>query len=584
MKEIYSQHTLNEFFEEFKNLPSSYKIEQVHQLLNNPNAKATHKVNLHSKHLKLIIMTSGFLISIVATFLWLTLKNNHESKSINEIHKTTTSVKNIGNISTIDSNIKDSSTVVNEVNPIPSDPMKIERFHEKSIQTKNTFKEKIKNNIAADHKKESISDEDSSIEYINCDWPADTIIDKKILLVELTDSELNEIGIVKYGNEIYYNNVTSNGKKSSHYSDSETIPIEKKVQTNFDFRFLTRTTINYVPIQFFDADIFYSSMDTLVPIILRVGSRPFPPYQDIIYWFNPHETLFEKLPERYNYLQNVYSNLCCLKTKYPNKSFTNYLSSFGNNIYDPVNSINLNKEELQQIGVNVIENCIVLLSNDSKNYSEFCTCSDCGREQSYYDSIDIVRVNKSSVPVLITDTLGRKIQYDGNPKNRQIIEKNMNILIPIKIDKDKLLNKKGYKTELWWYYPSDEFIQTLPDRIKNELKPERDAIISNENIEATSCTYFEVCKSTLNLDKLKLYPNPAVSTITLEFDSPENITGSISIVNISGSIVKELLPTASILTGHNSYVFELSDIVTGIYLISIITDKGFKTQRLIVSQ
>lgn len=188
------------------------------------------------------------------------------------------------------------------------------------------------------------------------------------------------------------------------------------------------------------------------------------------------------------------------------------------------------------------------------------------------------------MPILITDTLGRKIKFDGSPKKRQIIETSMNILIPIKIDKGKFLNKKGYKTELWWYYPSDEFIQTLPDRIKNQLKSERDAIISNENIEASSCTYFEVCKSTLNLDKLKLYPNPAASTVTLDFVSPENITGSISIVNISGAIVKELLPTASIRAGHNSYVFELSDIGMGIYLISINTDKGFKTQRLIKSQ
>ncbi|MCG8702010.1 MAG: hypothetical protein MI922_28405, partial [Bacteroidales bacterium] len=71
MLELYTQHTLDEFFEEFKNLPNSYKIEQVHQLLDNPNAKATHKVNSHFKHLKLIIMTSAFIIGITSVFLWL---------------------------------------------------------------------------------------------------------------------------------------------------------------------------------------------------------------------------------------------------------------------------------------------------------------------------------------------------------------------------------------------------------------------------------------------------------------------------------------------------------------------------------
>jgi hypothetical protein len=70
MKEIYTQHTLNEFFEEFKNLPNSYKIDRVYLLLNNPNAKATHKVNSYFKHLKLIIMTSAFIIGVSVIFLW----------------------------------------------------------------------------------------------------------------------------------------------------------------------------------------------------------------------------------------------------------------------------------------------------------------------------------------------------------------------------------------------------------------------------------------------------------------------------------------------------------------------------------
>ena len=37
MKEIYTPQSINQFFEEFKSLPNSYGIEQVRQLLNNPN-------------------------------------------------------------------------------------------------------------------------------------------------------------------------------------------------------------------------------------------------------------------------------------------------------------------------------------------------------------------------------------------------------------------------------------------------------------------------------------------------------------------------------------------------------------------
>jgi hypothetical protein len=82
MKKKYTQNQLNEFFEEFKKLPDSYKIEQVHQLINYPNAKATHRVNTQFKHLKIIIMTSVYIIGVASIMLWL---NPNESKVKSEV-------------------------------------------------------------------------------------------------------------------------------------------------------------------------------------------------------------------------------------------------------------------------------------------------------------------------------------------------------------------------------------------------------------------------------------------------------------------------------------------------------------------
>jgi hypothetical protein len=64
----------------------------------------------------------------------------------------------------------------------------------------------------------------------------------------------------------------------------------------------------------------------------------------------------------------------------------------------------------------------------------------------------------------------------------------------------------------------------------------------------------------------------------------DELEGSISLVNISGSQLRTLIPKTSFMTGKNSYKVDLSGITPGIYLVSISTNNGFKTQRLIISQ
>ncbi len=69
-----------------------------------------------------------------------------------------------------------------------------------------------------------------------------------------------------------------------------------------------------------------------------------------------------------------------------------------------------------------------------------------------------------------------------------------------------------------------------------------------------------------------------------EIDIKENLNGTIELVNIAGSSIKTLVTKTTFLSGHNEYIMDLTDLSPGIYLVSIFTDKGFKTQRLIISQ
>lgn len=127
-------------------------------------------------------------------------------------------------------------------------------------------------------------------------------------------------------------------------------------------------------------------------------------------------------------------------------------------------------------------------------------------------------------------------------------------------------------------------LKRLPERMSPVIQKEYEAIINDKPSLNSNCTYFESCKATLNIKKLDVYPNPANQTITIEFNTPEKLFGNIALLNINGSVAKELLTKSTFEPGKNSNKFDILGISPGIYLISINTDKGFKTQRLVVSR
>jgi hypothetical protein len=158
----------------------------------------------------------------------------------------------------------------------------------------------------------------------------------------------------------------------------------------------------------------------------------------------------------------------------------------------------------------------------------------------------------------------------------------MNILVPVRIRVNKIVPSR-HEVIICWYYPTPEFIKALPSKTGTELSSELLIIKNDTKGASSSCNYFEVCKSSIRFDKFKLYPNPARQTVNVEFDNTEEIIGSISIVNMAGIKIRELQPKTTFSKGHNYFQMDLSGISPGMYLISVNTVKGFKTQRLIVS-
>ena len=127
-----------------------------------------------------------------------------------------------------------------------------------------------------------------------------------------------------------------------------------------------------------------------------------------------------------------------------------------------------------------------------------------------------------------------------------------NTLIPIKIN----TIEKGFSHNLiFWFLPTQILLENMPDRYKLEIQSDIENIENEMNTKAfkanTSCTYFEVCRSTLKLDEMKVYPNPASSTIAFDFVTSQALEGKISLVNIAGQELKVLQTNTKFVVGVN---------------------------------
>lgn len=79
----------------------------------------------------------------------------------------------------------------------------------------------------------------------------------------------------------------------------------------------------------------------------------------------------------------------------------------------------------------------------------------------------------------------------------------------------------------------------------------------------------EVSINTLanTVDKIELYPNPAVNTTNIELQSSTAQTSTITIVNIDGKVVQRISP--NLIKGKNLITIDVKDLTTGMYFIYV---------------
>ena len=78
------------------------------------------------------------------------------------------------------------------------------------------------------------------------------------------------------------------------------------------------------------------------------------------------------------------------------------------------------------------------------------------------------------------------------------------------------------------------------------------------------------------------YPNPFNSSTKIEFSIPENVNNvTLTIYNLLGQKVTELV-NSKMEAGKYSYVWNASDVATGLYIYELRTDKFISVKKMIL--
>jgi hypothetical protein len=302
--------------------------------------------------------------------------------------------------------------------------------------------------------------------------------------------------------------------------------------------------------------------------------------------------------------RNPFDNLLADSEK--NNNYT-----YPGQILDSTLFIELNRKELESLGFNFTENNIKLqflnrmfalytdnrlifgveFDDDSLSQNNLPSKIDF-----YSESLMILKNKRSSanynegiIPMLITDEKGKNLLQILVPEKDLAkmfspqFPKDFRTLLPV-IMKKNTFGDQPKEDLVYWFLPTDVFFNRLPQGISKELLGEYYYVVTEDKstLEKPVCKYFEECKNTLKVSNFKVYPNPANNQATVSFTLPEAIEGRITLADLTGRERQALQPQTSFSKGSHQIDVDVSSVPEGIYLLTLYSDKGIQTQRLIV--
>ena len=176
-----------------------------------------------------------------------------------------------------------------------------------------------------------------------------------------------------------------------------------------------------------------------------------------------------------------------------------------------------------------------------------------------------------------------------------------NYLVPVKLSSppaEFLDNpEKDLSVDCYlWFIPNEEFLNAIPERyaapIRKELKILSE-LKKNEIAYESACkglsdqeSFFDVCRmQSESIAELNLYPNPAINETTVSFIVLRENTYTVSLHDISGKFIKNLIQPSKYNLGTKEIKVSLGNLKTGMYLVAISSESGeHAMKRLIIGK
>ncbi|MBE2189452.1 MAG: T9SS type A sorting domain-containing protein, partial [Candidatus Kapabacteria bacterium] len=167
---------------------------------------------------------------------------------------------------------------------------------------------------------------------------------------------------------------------------------------------------------------------------------------------------------------------------------------------------------------------------------------------------------------------------------KMMTELTVNKLIPVRFDVPD-----GGADLIFWFEPTDELLEVVPDNIKSQVAAEIEAINSSEDIckaapETGSETIMDVWRSCSGaVENMMVYPNPTNGPVSVNFQLKEDRKVKLSIHDLTGKLLMTLSPETLIRKGEFRENFNLNKLTPGMYLLVAQTHYGEQTlQRIVI--
>ena len=105
-----------------------------------------------------------------------------------------------------------------------------------------------------------------------------------------------------------------------------------------------------------------------------------------------------------------------------------------------------------------------------------------------------------------------------------------------------------------------------------------------KTITTTTCTNVSINDYKNKIGSVGLYPNPTADNTTLIIDNYNVESLNVLVYDITGKLVMSPIQNQSLLVGKNKFIINTSDLNNGIYFVTLITNKGKETVKLIVNK